>query len=100
VKECIGDVAAFTNPDHLKHLKVSKVEAEMLGTYDMNHDGRITWGEYNIANLTLKKELPYARTVFRFFDKNHDWQISTKELKKVKVSQLATYIGSGGKRRK
>lgn len=26
VKKCIGDVAAFTNPDHLKHLKKSKVK--------------------------------------------------------------------------
>ena len=48
----------------------------------------------------MKKEIPYARTIFRFFDKNHDWKISEKELKKVKVKQLATYIGSGGKRRK
>lgn len=72
----------------------------MLDTYDLNHDGVINWAEFNIANLTLKKELPYARPVFRFFDKNHDWKISTKELQKVKVSQLATYIESKGKRRK
>ena len=73
---------------------------EMLDTYVFNHDGVINWGEFNIANLTLKKELPYARQVFRFFDKNHDWKISTKELQKVKVSQLQTYILSKGKRRK
>ena len=98
VRACIGDVAAFTDPEHLKHLKRSQVEPEMLDTYDFNHDGVITWGEYNIANLTLKKELPYARPVFRFFDKNHDWKISTKELQKVKVAELAGYITSGGKR--
>jgi Ca2+-binding EF-hand superfamily protein len=50
--------------------------------------------------MTLKKELTYARDVFRFFDKNHDWKIGGKELKKVKISNLATYIASGGKRRK
>ena len=100
VKGCIGDVAAFTNPEHIKNLKRSEVEQEMLDTYDFNHDGVINWGEFNIANLTLKKELPYARQVFRFFDKNHDWKISTKELQKVKVSQLQTYILSKGKRRK
>ena len=25
VKNCIGDVAAFTNPEHIKHLKRSEV---------------------------------------------------------------------------
>lgn len=100
VKPCIGDVAAFTDPEHLKNLKQSTVQAEMLDTYDINKDGVIQWGEFNVANRSLKKELPYARTIFRFFDKNHDWKISKNELKKVKVRQLATYIGSGGKRRK
>lgn len=84
----------------MKHLKQSHVQEEMMSTYDLNGDGVINWGEFNIANRTLKKQLPYARTVFRFFDKNHDWKIKANELKKVKVKQLATYIGSGGKRRK
>lgn len=100
IKPCIGDVASFTNPDHLKSLKQSKVQEEMLSTYDINKDETISWGEFNIGNSILKKELPYARTIFRFFDKNHDWKISKKELTRVKVRQLATYIGSGGKRRK
>lgn len=72
----------------------------MLATYDINKDEIITWGEFNIGNSGLKKELIYARTIFRFFDKNHDWKITKKELTRVKVRQLATYIGSGGKRRK
>lgn len=55
VKKCIGDVEAFTNPQHIKELKKSKVEEEMLDTYDLNHDGKINWAEFNIANLTLKK---------------------------------------------
>ncbi len=100
VKPCIGDVAAFVDPEHLKSLKQSTVQEEMLSTYDINKDGFVQWGEFNVGNLGLKKEIPYARTIFRFFDKNHDWKISKKELTKVKVKQLATYIGSGGKRRK
>lgn len=100
VKPCIGDVAAFTDPEHLKNLKQSKVQEEMLSTYDINKDDVIQWGEFIVANRSLKKELPYARTIFRFFDKNHDWKITKKELTRVKVRQLATYIGSGGKRRK
>lgn len=50
VKKCIGDVASFTNPDHLKHLKKTLVKDEMLGVYDLNHDGTITWGEYIVAD--------------------------------------------------
>lgn len=72
----------------------------MLETYDINNDEIVSWGEFNIGNSVLKKELPYARTIFKFFDKNHDYELSKKELTKVKVKQLATYIGSGGKRRK
>ena len=93
-------MTAFTTPEHLKKLKQSEVAEEMMSTYDLNRDGTINWGEFNIANKTLKKELPYARTIFRFFDKNHDWKIKANELKKVKVAQLAAYVGSGGKRRK
>lgn len=100
VKPCIGDVQTFTDPEHLKNLKQSEVQEEMMTTYDINKDKEIQWGEFNVGNMGLKKEIPYARTIFRFFDKNHDWKISEKELKKVKVKQLATYIGSGGKRRK
>lgn len=100
VKPCIGDVAGFVDPEHLKSLKQSKVQEEILSAYDINKDGFVQWGEFNVGNLGLKKEIPYARTIFRFFDKNHDWKISKKELTKVKVKQLATYIGSGGKRRK
>jgi hypothetical protein len=72
----------------------------MLSTYDINGDEIISWGEYNVGNSMLKKEMPYARTIFKFFDKSHDWKISSRELTRVKVKQLATYIGSGGKRRK
>ena len=100
MKKCVGDVEAFTNPQHIKELKKSKVEEEMLDAYDLNHDDKINWAEFNIANLTLKKELPHARQIFRFFDKNHNWIIEKKELQKVKVSQLQTYISSKGKRRK
>lgn len=100
IKVCIGDVASFTNPDHLRSLKQSKVQQEMLDTYDINGDNVIAWSEYSLGNSILKKELPYSRPIFRFFDKNHDWKISKKELTKVKVAQLADYIGSGGKRRK
>lgn len=71
-----------------------------MAAYDINDDDSVEWGEFNVGNLGLKKELPYARTIFKFFDKNHDWKISKKELAKVKVKQLAGYIGSGGKRRK
>lgn len=72
----------------------------MLDTYDLNKDSEINWGEFNVANSALKKQLPYARTIFTFFDKNHDWKISKKELAKCKVKQLSTFMGSGGKRRK
>ena len=78
VKGCIGDVAAFTDPEHLKHLKKKLIKDEMLSTYDLDHDGKITWGEYSVADNSIAKELPYARIVFKFFDKNHDWVISTK----------------------
>lgn len=44
VKPCIGDVAAFTDPEHLKNLKQSTVQEEMLETYDINKDGFVQWG--------------------------------------------------------
>lgn len=71
-------MASFTDPEHLKNLKQATVQEELMATYDLNRDGVINWGEFNIANKTLKKELPYSRTVFRYFDQNRDWKISTK----------------------
>ena len=100
VKKCIGDVEAFTNPDHLKNLKKKNIKEDMLGVYDLNHDEVITWGEYNIADNSISKELPYARIVFKFFDKNHDWKITAKELTRSHPDELASYIGSGGKRKR
>ena len=100
VKKCIGDVETFTNPDHLKHLKKKTIKEDMLGVYDLNHDEVITWGEYNIADNSISKELPYARIVFKFFDKNHDWKITAKELTRSHPDELASYIGSGGKRKR
>jgi hypothetical protein len=49
-----------------------------LSTYDINNDEFVQWGEFNVGNFGLKKELPYARPIFKFFDKNHDWKISKK----------------------
>lgn len=100
VKKCIGDVATFTDPEHLKHLKKKNIKEDMLGVYDLNHDEVITWGEYNIADNSISKELPYARIVFKFFDKNHDWKITAKELTRSRPDELASYIGSGGKRKR
>ena len=66
--------------------------------YDIDNNHEIKWSEFYIGNTVKKSDKPTHRAVFQFFDKNHDWKISTKELQKVKVAELAGYITSGGKR--
>ena len=68
--------------------------------YDMDNNHEIKWSEFYIGNQVKKSEKDTHRAVFQFFDKNHDWKITKKELAKARVKTLAEYIGGAKKRRR
>lgn len=80
VSKCQGNVETASNPEHLKSLKKAEVEKELLAAYDLDNDKEIKWAEFNIFNQFLKKQPKNLRSIFRFFDKNHNWVIEHKEL--------------------
>jgi Ca2+-binding EF-hand superfamily protein len=61
---------------------LSKEEAKeaLLEAYDINNDGNIKWAEFHISNQFLKKQPKTLRAEFKYFDKDQNWVITTKEL--------------------
>lgn len=95
VEKCVGDVETATNPELLKKLNRDEIEKELLETYDLDHDNEIKWAEYNIGNQLLKKQSKNLRQIFRFFDKDHNWKISHKEIQKSRPRNIVDFLGSG-----
>ena len=52
-----------------------------------------------MSNYAKKLDKPDLRPIFVFFDKNHDWKITHKEINKAKVKNLADFLGGAKKRR-
>lgn len=91
----MGNVETASNPEHLKKLNRDEVEKELLDTYDFDNDKEIKWAEFNIANQFLKKQPKNLRQIFTFFDKDHNWKISHKEIQKSKPRNIVDFLGSG-----
>ena len=72
-----------------------EVAAKFLEAFDINNDSNIRFSEYHISNQFLNKTPKNLRTIFRYFDKNHDWVISEKELQKSKPKNIHTFLVSG-----
>lgn len=95
VKNCVGNVEAATNPEHLKNLNKEELEKELLDAFDLDNDNEIKWSEYHISSHFLKKNPKNLRQIFRFFDKDHNWKISHKEVQRAKVKHLTDFLGTG-----
>lgn len=80
VEKCFGNVEKAVDPEHLKTLSKEPLEKELLGAFDIDNNKEIKWSEFHIAAQTLKKQPKNLRALFRFFDKDHNWRISHKEL--------------------
>lgn len=95
IEKCIGDVDSLAHDSHIKTLDRTEVTEQFLTAFDINNDGEIRFSEYHISNQFLNKTPKNLRQIFRYFDKNHDWVISTKELEKSKPKNLHTFLVSG-----
>lgn len=95
VEKCIGDVESLAHDSKIKVLNKQEVTEKFLDTFDINNDDEIRFSEYHISNQFLTKTPKNLRQIFRFFDKNHDWVISKKELEKSKPKTLHIFLVSG-----
>ena len=54
--------------------------------YDIDNNHEIKWSEFYIGNTVKKSDKPTHRAVFQFFDKNHDWKVTKKEITKARIN--------------
>ncbi len=66
-----------------------------MEAFDLDNDNEIKWSEFNISTQFLKKHPKNLRQIFRFFDKDHNWKISHKEIQKAKIKHLVDFLGTG-----
>jgi hypothetical protein len=95
IEKCVGDVESLANDKNFKDLTATEVTEQFLGAFDINNDGNIRFSEYQISNQFLSKTPKNLRQIFKYFDKNNDWVISTKELEKSKPRNLHSFLVSG-----
>lgn len=95
IEPCIGNVEELAKDTHIKGLTKEEVTTEFLEVFDIDNDDNIRFSEYQIANQFLKKTPKNIRQIFKYFDKNHDWVISKKELEKSKPKNLHIFLVSG-----
>lgn len=95
IEKCVGDVESLAHDKNIKDLTAAEVTEQFLGAFDINKDGNIRFSEYHISNQFLQRTPKNLRQIFKYFDKNHDWVISTKELEKSKPRNLHTFLVSG-----
>ena len=95
IEKCVGDVEELAHDTYIKGLTKDEVTTQFLETFDINNDDDIRFSEYNICNQFLKKTPKNLRQIFKYFDKNHDWVISKKELEKSKPKNLHIFLVSG-----
>ncbi len=95
IEKCVGDVEGLSQDKNIKELTKEEATEQFLGAFDIDNDGEIRFSEYHISNQFLSKTPKNLRQIFRYFDKNHDWVISTKELEKSKPKNIHTFLTSG-----
>ena len=95
IEKCVGDVENLAHEKNIKGLNAAEATEQFLATFDINNDGNIRFSEYHISNQFLKRTPTNLRQIFKYFDKNHDWVISTKELEKSKPKSLQTFLAIG-----
>lgn len=95
IEKCVGEVEALSQDKNIKDLTAAEATEQFLAAFDINNDGNIRFSEYHISNQFLSKTPKNLRQIFKYFDKNHDWVISTKELEKSKPKALHTFLVSG-----
>lgn len=95
IEKCVGDVETLAHDQNIKVLSKAEVTEQFLAAFDIDNDGEIRFSEYHISNQFLTRSPKNLRDIFQYFDKNHDWVISTKELEKSKPKSLHTYLVSG-----
>lgn len=95
IEPCIGNVEELAKDTHIKGLSKEEVTTEFLEAFDIDNDDNIRFSEYHLANQFLKKTPKNLRQLFKYFDKNHDWVISKKELEKSKPKNLHIFLVSG-----
>ena len=89
----MGNVKTLIDPSYIRELKKKKLESKFMKIFDLNNNEEITWGEYHLAFVVKKTNHPQARDIFKFFDRNHDWKITKKELNKAKPQDLEEWLG-------
>jgi Ca2+-binding EF-hand superfamily protein len=95
VEKCVGDVESLAHDKNIAELDKNQLTEKFLEAFDINNDGDIRYSEYHISNQFLSKSPKNLRQIFRYFDKNHDWVISTKELKSSKPRNIHIFLVSG-----
>lgn len=95
VEKCVGDVESLAHDSVIKELDRNEVTEQFLAAFDIDNDGDIRFSEYHISNQFLTRTPKNLRQIFRYFDKNHDWVIATKELQKSKPKNIHTFLVSG-----
>lgn len=95
IEKCVGDVEYLSQEANIKDLSKAQVTKQFLETFDINNDGNIRFSEYHISNQFLTRTPKNLRQIFRYFDKSHDWVISTKELEKSKPKNIHLFLASG-----
>ena len=95
IEKCVGDVDSLAYDNQIKNLDKVEVTEKFLTTFDINNDDNIRFSEYHISNQFLSKTPKNLRQIFKYFDKNHDWVISRKELEKSKPRNLHIFLVSG-----
>ena len=100
MKGCVDNVDQLTDASYIQGLKKSDLEKELLASYDFDNNKEVRWSEFYLGNEVKKINKDTNRAIFQFFDKNHDWKISHRELLKARVSGLSDYLGGAGKRRR
>ena len=100
LKGCVGNVDQLTDASYIAGLKKNDLEKQLLASFDFDNNNEVKWSEFYIGKEVKKSHKDTDRSVFQFFDKNHDWKISHRELLKAKVSGLNDYLGGAQKRRR
>ena len=95
IEKCVGEVETLSHDKNIKDLTAAEATEQFLAAFDINNDGNIRFSEYHISNQFLSKTPKNLRQIFKYFDKNNDWVISTKELEKSKPKALHTFLVSG-----
>ncbi len=95
ISKCVDGVEELTSEKNIKDLTKEEVTEKFLAAYDINDDKEIRFSEFVLSNQNLAKPPKNLKQIFVYFDKNHDWVISEKELQKSKPKNIGAFLSSG-----